>query len=267
MKAPAGIEGRAAALLSSLVTPERRPAALGLAGAALMLLGAVLPWVVGADSDTLPYGFRPDADAGGPALGSRAGLAGGDALVVVLTGAAALWAAVLLLIGRGRGVHRAALIGAALLGGAWAALDLAETGTVPGRTGRLPDVSAGPGPYVVLAAVLLLLASGVLARWDPESQLYVRTERANRLWDNGRFGEALELQQRNVRSARRSPGRNHPSTTSASVALVWMYAWGGWPDRAAELARQTFEDAAHWAPEHPEDYQRLRADIAAILGR
>ncbi|MFJ7586709.1 hypothetical protein ACIQZO_04775 [Streptomyces sp. NPDC097617] len=266
MKALTGAKGRAAAVLSSLVTPQRLPAALGLAGAILMLLGAVLPWVVGADSDTLSCGFHPDAATGAPALGSRAGLPGGDALVVVLTGTAALWAAGLLLIGRGRSVHRATLIGAAVLGGAWAALDLAETGTVGDRAGRLLDLSTGPGPYVVLVAVLLLLASGVLTRYDAESELYVRTERANRLWNNGRSGEALEMQQCTVRAARRSPGRNHPSTTSASMGLIWMYAWAGWPDRAAELARQAFEDAGQWASEHPEDYRRLRADIAEILG-
>ncbi|MFE2142169.1 hypothetical protein ACFXA3_10520 [Streptomyces sp. NPDC059456] len=266
MKALTGGTGRAAAVLSSLITPRRLPATLGVAGAALMLLGAVLPWVVGADSDALSYGFRPDAATGAAALGSRAGLPGGDGLVVVLTGAAALWAAGLLLIGRGRSVHRAALIGAAVLGGAWAALDLAETGTVRDREGRLPDLAAGPGPYVVLMAGLLLLAAGALARHDAFAELDTRTLRANRLWDNRRFGEALEMQQHTVRAARRSPGRGHPSTTGASVELIRMYAWAGWPDRATELARQTVEDAAQWAPDHPEDYQRLRADIAEILG-
>ncbi|MFE2548918.1 hypothetical protein ACFXGI_10280 [Streptomyces sp. NPDC059355] len=266
MKAPTGGTGRATAVLSSLVTPGRLPATLGAAGALLMLLGAVLPWVVGADGDTLPYGFRADAATGAAALGSRAGLAGGDALVVVVTGAAALWAAGLLVFGRGRIVHRTVLVTAAVLGGAWAALDLAETGTVRDRAGRLPDLTAGPGPYVVLVAVPLLLAAAVLAKHDVFEEQEVRTLRAVRLMANGRVGEALESQQRTVRAARRSPGRSHPSTTSATVELVRMYVWAGWPGRAAELARQASEDARAWAPDNPEDYRRLQADIAEILG-
>ncbi|MFB7976750.1 hypothetical protein [Streptomyces vinaceus] len=266
MKAPAAGTGRAAALLSSLVTPGRLPAALGVAGALLTLLGAVLPWVVGAGSDTLPHGFRPDTATGAAALGSRAGLAGGDALVVVLTGAGALWAAVLLLIGRGRRVHRAVLVAAAALGGAWAALDLAETGTVRDRAGRLPDITAGPGPYVVLVAVPLLVAAAVLARHDVFEEQEVRTLRAVRLMAAGRVGEALKAQQRTVRAARRSPGRAHPATAGATVELVRMYVWTGWPGRAAELARQASENARAWAPDHPEDHRRFQADIAEALG-
>ncbi|WP_327134280.1 hypothetical protein OG311_30470 [Streptomyces sp. NBC_01343] len=40
----------------------------------------------------------------------------------------------------------------------------------------------------------------------------------------------------------------------------------GGTGRAAELARQTSEDARAWAPDHPEDCRRLQADIAEVLG-
>ncbi|MER6777826.1 MULTISPECIES: hypothetical protein [unclassified Streptomyces] len=50
------------------------------------------------------------------------------------------------------------------------------------------------------------------------------------------------------------------------MELVRMHVWAGWPVRAAELARQTSEDARAWAPDPPEDCRRLRADIAEVPG-
>ncbi|MEU8758541.1 hypothetical protein [Streptomyces sp. NPDC048659] len=253
------------ARLAGLLTAHRLPAVLAAAGAVLMLLSAALPWLAGPDSATLPYGYATDPATGTPSLGSRAGLRGGDALAVLAAGALALWPAALLLLGRGRTVHRVTLAGAAALGAAWAALNLAETGTVRDRTGRLPDLTSGPGPYLTLLAALLLVTAAVPARPDPFTELHVRTLRANRLWNNGHYGEALELQQRTLRAAHRSPGPAHPATTSAAMSLIRMYTWSGHPNRAAHLAEKTTTAATQWAPTHPDAYRRLQSDIAELL--
>ncbi|WBB96866.1 MULTISPECIES: hypothetical protein [unclassified Solwaraspora] len=94
------------------------------------MLGSVLPWIAGPDADAVMYGAVETA--GGSALGSRAGLSGGDAFVTLLAGLVALVVAGWYGMGRARRWQQVTMAGAGVLAIAWAMLNHAEIGEPDG---------------------------------------------------------------------------------------------------------------------------------------
>lgn len=234
-------------------------------GGLLLVLGSVLPWVAGPDAGAVTYGAVGSA-TGGSALGSRAGLSGGDAFVTLLAGFVALAVAGGYGLGRARRWQQVTVAGAGVLALAWAALNHAEIGDVAGPDGARLDIGAGIGVYVALfGALLVLVAAGVAPR-DVEDDLRVLARRAERLAQRGLGFEAIEKQQRLLRRARRHPGWQDPRITFEALFLARLYLNVGHVDRAVRLVHDVMGDAQKRFADDPEGRAAATAEASELIG-
>ncbi|WP_329014929.1 hypothetical protein [Streptomyces sp. NBC_00690] len=241
-----------------------RPVALAAGAGVLLLIGSLLPWVSG--DGPLSFGWAQHA-TGRMALGSRAGLAGGDAVVTLLVGAAALLVAAHR-VWRGplRG-HRTVLIGAGALAACWAVLNMAEAGRTPTPTGESLDLSPSVGLYLVLLGALLAIGAGALSRPDPVAELTLATERAVRLWESGHEVPGLARLQHAVRTWESGVGTAHPAFSVALALLGRMYLQIGAPDRAVAAVEMAWTQTANWPQPDPHALsivQSLQHDVRSL---
>ncbi|ROO52473.1 hypothetical protein EDC02_7400 [Micromonospora sp. Llam0] len=207
-------------------------------GGLLLVLGSVLPWVAGPDASAVTYGAVETA-AGGSALGSRAGLSGGDAFVALLAGAGVL----------------------AL---AWAMLNHAEIGDVAGPDGARLDIGPGVGVYVALFGALLVLVAAGTAPRDVEHDLRVLARRAERLAQRGLGFEAIEKQL--LLRARRHPGWQDPQITFEVLFLARLYLAVGHVDRAVQLVHDVMGDAQRRFADDEEGQAAATAEASELIG-
>ncbi|MEU5403381.1 hypothetical protein ABZ348_29300 [Streptomyces sp. NPDC005963] len=225
------------------------PVALALGATGLLLIGSLLPWVSG--EGPLSFGWGRHA-TGRMALGSRAGLAGGDAVITLLCGAATLViAAHRAWLGPLRS-HRTVLIGSGALAACWAVLNMVEAGRTPTPTGESLDVSPSIGLYLVLLGALLAIGAGVLSRPDPVAELTLITRRAVRLWKSGHEVRGLARLQHGVRAWESGVGTAHPAFSVAVALLGRMYLQIGATDRAVAAVELAWTQTTHWPESDPQ---------------
>ncbi|MER6612633.1 hypothetical protein [Streptomyces xantholiticus] len=226
---------------------------LAVGGGVLVVLGSLLPWISGPDAGEVVYGATERG------LGSRAGLAGGDGMITLAAGIAAVPAALWYLTGRAARRSRAVLLGAGALCGAWATLHLVETGEMPGPDGATLDISPGIGLYLLVAGVLAVLAGGAAAPANRLWDLIALRRRVLRLWDRGLGFEAAELQQKLLRRMGRTPGLDGRALVIETLHLAGLYVDCGLPQRGAELVRRTMADALAVLADDPEGLASAQA--------
>ncbi|MFY1697028.1 MULTISPECIES: hypothetical protein [unclassified Solwaraspora] len=238
-------------------------AGLAAAGGLLLLLGSVLPWVGGPDADAVTYGAA--ATGTGSALGSRAGLAGGDAFVTLLAGAVAVALAVWYALGRARRWQQVTLAGAGLLALSWAMLNQAEIGDVAGPDGATLDIGPGVGVYVAILAAVLVVGAAVAAPRDVEHDLRVLGQRAEQLVRRGLGFEAVEKQQQLLRRARRRPGWDDPRLTFEALYLARLYLIVGHVDRGVQLVHEVMAQAPQRFGDDHEGLAAARAEAGDVV--
>ncbi|UIX33238.1 hypothetical protein [Streptomyces sp. GQFP] len=213
-----------------------------LLSAALLAAGSALPWVAGPDADTVRYGYH-ETELGDLALGSRLGTAGGDGWITLLLGLAVVVPGLLYLVGRSRSRQRAVLLGAGVLATGWAAVDLAELGTVAGADGTLPRLDPGPGLYLVAAGAVLLLLTGLTAPRSRQQDVLAESARTLALWRTGSYQDALNRQQRLVVKAADVWQGGHPQVLVEWVRLLVMYRRLGFHTNAEDALRNVVATA------------------------
>lgn len=239
--------------------------AASAAGAGLFLvLGSVLPWIGGPDASAVTYGVVESA-AGESALGSRAGLAGGDAVVTLLAGAAALAVAGWYAVGRARRWQQVSLLCVASFALGWSLLNHAEIGDVAGPDGTRLDIGAGVGVYVVMFGALVLLVAGGSAPRDVEQDLRVLGRRAEQLSRRGLGFEAIEKQQQLLRRARRHPGWQDPRITFEALYLARLYLLVGHVDRAVRQVYEVMAEAGQRFGDDRDGLAEARAEASSIV--
>lgn len=251
-----------AQIISWLISHRRAALAMALVGGGgmLLLLGSLLPWVAGPDADHVTYG-TVELNSGRTALGSRAGLAGGDAVVTIIASAMALLVATRAAFGRWPSWQRHAAACSGLLAGAWTALDMAEVGETLGSRGEQLDLTAGMGTYVVLAGALAVVAGAYLAPRSWVQDLDTAVWRSVKLERMGRLGESTELAQHVVRYAYRRADAQDSSLAFAVVDLALLYHDLGLPDRAAAAVRLALSDQVIRFKNDPQELQLLHEAI------
>ncbi|MDG4774045.1 hypothetical protein [Solwaraspora sp. WMMD792] len=254
-------------LVNRVRLPLRGLLAAGSAagGGLLLVLGSVLPWVAGPDAGVVAYGAVETA-TGGSALGSRAGLSGGDAFVTLLAGLVALVVAGWYGLGRARRWQQVTVAGAGVLALAWAMLNHAEIGDVAGPDGDRLDIGPGVGVYVALFGALLVLVAAGTAPRDVEHDLRVLARRAERLAQRGLGFEAIEKQQQLLRRARRRPGWQDPRLTFEALFLARLYLAVGHVDRAVQLVHDVMGDAQRRFADDQEGLAAATAEAAELIG-
>lgn len=247
---------------------ERVPAFAGLGGAAALLLGSLLPWVSGPDAAGLVYGSATTAD-GAAALGSRAGLSGGDAVTTLAAALVALAAAVPLLLGVSRRWQRHALLAAGSLAALWCLLDAVEIGGTAGSDGTRLDLGPGIGLFLALLGAIAVIAAGAFAPADPVRDLLAASARNDRRWKRGGVHrDVVEERQRLLLTGARRLGPDHPAVLLEWLDLVEMYAGMGQPQRAMDAARYFLESSDRGLADRPEQRQLHRiaaADAFAVV--
>ena len=181
---------------------------LAALGALMVITGSVLPWVSGTG---WIYGRAQSSDT--VTLGLRQGLEGGDAWVSLVLG---LIACVSIVVLWRRQTLRSRLVtaGTGLIAALWAA----------GSLTSLPaPVDPGVGLALVIIGGILLGAGGVAWPRDRDAEWNRRVERAMRLWDRGRYPDALALEQRLLIDEVRQNGWGHAAAFGA-MTLAWMHA-------------------------------------------
>ncbi|MDG4763031.1 hypothetical protein O7632_02720 [Solwaraspora sp. WMMD406] len=259
--------GNAVLELIDRVRPPLRgliAAGLAAAGGLMLMLGSVLPWVAGPDADAVTYGVAASA-TGGSALGSRAGIAGGDALVTLLAGIVAVGLAGWYGLGRARRWQQTALFGAASLALAWTVLDFVEVGDTAGPDGARWDIGPGIGLYVCLLGGLAVLTAAGSAPRDVEQDLRVLGHRAEQLAARGLGFEAIEKQQQLLRRARRRPGWQDPRLTFEALYLARLYLNVGHVDRAVRLVHEVMGGADERFGGDQEGLAAARAEAGSVI--
>jgi hypothetical protein len=237
--------------------------ALGGGGGVLVLLGSVLPWVSGADAGRVVYGAA--TSAGRAALGSRAGLAGGDAVVTIAAGVLAAAAASWYLLGRRRRWQRLALLGSGGFALCWGLLDFAQVGDTAGPDGRRLHLSPGIGLLVVLVGAVLVLGAGAAAPRRGRQDLRVAALRAESLWRRGFLAEAVERQQILLRDCRQVLGWDDPGVRSEALFLAQMFVTAGHLDRGVRLTHTAMAGVEQWLAGDPQRLAQLRAEAAGVI--
>ena len=183
-------------------------AILAAMGALMVVAGSVLPWVSGTG---WIYGRARSGDS--VTLGLRQGLEGGDAWVSLVLGLVAC-VSIVVLWKRRTMRSRLVTVGTGLIAALWAM----------GSLTSLPaPVDPGVGLALVIIGGVLLGAGGIAWPRDRDSEWNRRVERAMRLWDRGRYPDALALQQRLLTEEVRENGWGHAAAFSA-MTLAWMHA-------------------------------------------
>lgn len=241
--------------------------ALAVAGGALMVLAAFVPWVSGAAATTVVRGVSIDADGVGT-VGSRAGWAGGDGMVFVISGALIAVVGAMAITRRYRVWHRPVLVGAAVMSTAWMWLDVKELGTVPGPDGSTLELSSGFGPVLVGLAVVLALAAAVLVPGDLVGRTWHAARVALRLDRIGLTRDSLEIRQRNLRLALRNPTEEslEPGDIEAMFADVCSdQAFHGHHEQARANARLLIDWIERRYRDDPPQLMQMRLAVADLL--
>lgn len=236
----------------------------GLGGAAALLLGSLLPWASGPDAGELVYGSGEGPD-GVATLGSRLGLAGGDALTTLVAGLVALAAAAAMLFGARRW-QRGTLPAAGAMAALWCLLDVLEAGDVAGSDGARADIGPGIGLLLALAGALAVIAAGASARVDPAHDLLAASAGIERRSRHAVTRDVVADLQRLVKAGERRLGPDHPAVLLLWLDLVEAYAAVGEPQRAMH-AVQIFRDGSERGlADDPEQRQLHRIAGAQAIG-
>ena len=233
-------------------------------GGLLLVAGALLPWISGADASQVVHGITVNEDGFG-VVGNRAGAAGGDGLVLIAAGIGAVVIGVLLGIGRQRRSHARWLLIAGVGAAAWTFVDLAEVGDVARPDGSTLDLSPGIGPFVAMFGVVAILAAALLAVLFAD--VYVRADSAlaSRLHRRDREADSIDVSQRAWRRNRMLGRRWRDGAIVATVDLMTPQSWVE-PDRFERnvpLVESLVEELRGLAPE---DLDQQRLQVGLMLG-
>jgi hypothetical protein len=192
---------------------------------ALLVFGAMLPWVSGPHGTKIAHGVSIDIHGHG-VIGSRAGLQGGDGIVFILIGLPVALIALQLLKVQLRRWHRPALVACFACATGWTWLDVREMGSV--STSRTAEISLSPGIGVIVTGIglLALIVAALAVPFPLEGD-------GERLYRRGRFADALEIDQATYRRL----VRNHADEKTLWWALFHVFAEQG-NLGLAEAARQ-----------------------------
>ncbi|MDE3723087.1 hypothetical protein PWG71_16980 [Nocardiopsis sp. N85] len=239
---------------------------LALGGSVLVALaGLLLPWVGGPDADRVVHGSRTTPD-GVVELGSRAGLQGGDGLLLAF---AALVAVLLALLCRFRApgpAQRTLLTLVGLLMLAWSIVDIADVGRFADAGGGELRLRPSVGGFVSCLGALAVIAAGVLLPLDPETARRRRLLRAAGLADRGRHRDALEEMQGLM--ARPAPATVDPDgeiRLREGAIHALMTAMAGQVDRADQAVRAHLELVEGLRGSDPEELHHHRVEAARTI--
>jgi len=239
--------------------------ALASGGAALLVLGAFLPWVTGADAGEVVRGVRVNSTGTG-LVGSRAGWAGGDGVVFVLAGMASLVVGVAVLADRRRAWYRATLLGVAGLCGAWAWVDLTSIGSVATQEGDLLALSPGAGAWLTVVGVLSVAAGGLVLPPRPVAQVVGAVRSAQRLQRRGYQLDALEVLQTALRRHGDPVLRSSPHTWLRAMSCLSVIQTDVGDGEAARRNVELMEAVVARRPwDSPEEAGVTREQVASLM--